>query len=434
MEYKIFGCKTNKYFTEKWMNDPHLEWKTGVFISSCIVTAKADAKWKKFALKHLLSHPEEYVYISGCAPLQSGKIREDFFEFHKEFESYKDRIILLEEDPALTKTQTPTLHLDKLKEAKKRLSDTGIYTRKYLVIQTGCDNHCAFCLTVRARGPHKNRNIVDILEEISEFEQKWGKEIVLTGTNIGAWGSENSNHFEDSKLTGLITTILEKTSIHRVRISSLGVEFLSDELLELLKNPRMHAYVHLSIQYGADAILTAMHRHYTRAHLRERLEKLSNLRREDNVRINIWADLIVGFPGETDADFQDTLSIVEDFCISNLHAFPFSAHEWGNRVSAAHFKGQIPENIKQARWAKLMQAWREAKRTFLAFHNEKTLELLPEKPKPGENWRGYSENHIFLDEEVFSPISHPVTRGVPVSWIYHFRENRLDMEESGDDE
>lgn len=296
-------------------------------MSSCIVTAKADAKWKKFVLQYLRKNPEESVYLSGCAPLEKGEIKQDFFEVHPEFQEFKERIILLEEDPEAEERVIPTLDIEKIQSFKKTFESADIYTRKYLVIQTGCDNYCTFCLTVRARGAHKNRDSEAILEEIREFEQKGGKEVVLTGTNIGAWGTENSTQFEDSKLAELIRRILAETSISRVRISSLGVEFLSDEILELLKSKRMHAYVHLSIQSGSNHILSAMGRHYDRAILRKRLEKLKNLQREDGIRINIGADIIVGFPGETDEDFEDTLSLVEDFGISGLHAFPFSPHE-----------------------------------------------------------------------------------------------------------
>jgi threonylcarbamoyladenosine tRNA methylthiotransferase MtaB len=140
-----------------------------------------------------------------------------------------------------------------------------------------------------------------------------GKEVVLTGINLGAWGTETSNDFASGKLPLLVDRILKETSIARLRISSLGVEFVSDALIERLKNPRIHAYVHLSVQSGSDRILAAMGRHYNRATLLDRLHKLRTLMREDGVQIQIGADLIVGFPSESDADFADTLSLVQEF-------------------------------------------------------------------------------------------------------------------------
>lgn len=137
--------------------------------------------------------------------------------------------------------------------------------------------------------------------------------MVLTGINLGAWGSASSNDFASGQLPSLIDRILAETTIERLRISSLGVEFVSDALLERFKNPRLHAYVHLSIQSGSDTILKAMGRHYDRATLLKRLKQLRELKRTDRIRIQIGADLIVGFPGETEVDFADTLSLVEQF-------------------------------------------------------------------------------------------------------------------------
>ena len=120
-------------------------------MSSCIVTEKADTKWKKFVLQYLRKNPEERVYLSGCAPLEKGKIKTDFFEIHPELTPFQKRIILLEEDPENEKTIIPTLDIKKIQSFKKSFENTDIYTRKYLVIQMGCDNHCTFCLTIRAR-------------------------------------------------------------------------------------------------------------------------------------------------------------------------------------------------------------------------------------------------------------------------------------------
>lgn len=120
--------------------------------------------------------------------------------------------------------------------------------------------------------------------------------------------------------------ILRETTLERLRISSLGVEFCSDALIDLFKNPRIIAYAHLSIQSGSSNILKSMNRHYDGVRLREVLTRFRKIERTDGVELNIGADLIVGFPGETDQDFRDTLEIVERYEISQLHAFPFSAH------------------------------------------------------------------------------------------------------------
>lgn len=135
---------------------------------------------------------------------------------------------------------------------------------------------------------------------------------------------------------------------------SLGVEFVSPRLMELFKNPRISAYVHLSIQSGSDVILRSMNRHYDRAKLLQVLGDLRALRREDGVQINIGADLIVGFPGETDADFRDTLGLIQSYGVTQLHAFPFSAHREHYSVPAGKFPNQVEEKVKTERLNALM--------------------------------------------------------------------------------
>lgn len=153
----------------------------------------------------------------------------------------------------------------------------------------------------------------------------------------------------------LVEDVLEKTSLERLRISSLGIEFLSDKLIALFANPRINAYVHLSIQSGSSKILRMMHRHYDGERVRAVLGKLRDLKRRDDVILNIGADLIVGFPGEMDEDFLDTMNLVKDFQITQLHAFPFSAHLDHYSVPARSFPDQVANHITQKRLKELMR-------------------------------------------------------------------------------
>ena len=169
----------------------------------------------------------------------------------------------------------------------KKLAGKELFTRKYIVIQTGCDNFCTFCLTVQARGRHKWRPMEEILEEIREFVAGGGKEVVFTGINLGAWGATTSNNYEESRFVELVEAVLQQTELERLRISSLGVEFCSDRLIEFFAHPRIVAYAHLSIQSGSTNILKAMNRHYDGARLREVLRKLRMIKRKDNIELNI---------------------------------------------------------------------------------------------------------------------------------------------------
>jgi len=187
VDYKVFGCKTNRYFAEKWLAHPRLQNKTGYFIASCVVTDKAKAKWVKHALRVLPSLEEGgTLYLSGCGNIRNGEIDRQFFDIYSELAPYAERIEILPEDPS-EYIMTPE---EKRYARETKIRTLGqyhkgrLFTRKYIVVQTGCDNFCTFCLTVQARGRHAWRPIGEVVEEVAKFVEVGGKEIVLTGINL----------------------------------------------------------------------------------------------------------------------------------------------------------------------------------------------------------------------------------------------------------
>lgn len=296
-------------------------------------------------------------------------------------QDFQDKIEVLPEDPSdfiMTEAEKKQMMQAKIRTLQSK-NLKQIFTRKYIVVQTGCDNFCTFCLTVQARGRHKFRPESEILDEIHTFVKKGGKEIVLTGINLGAWGADSSNDFNDSKFEKLVRNILNQTDIERVRISSLGVEFFTDSLIELFADPRIIAYTHLSIQSGSSKILAKMNRHYDGEKVRDTLTKLRNIKRSDGAMLNIGADLIIGFPGETDADFADTLALVKDFAITQLHAFPFSGHIDHYSVPAGSFPHQVPNHIAQQRTKQILEVGKHQTYEFALHETGKTLSVLLEK-------------------------------------------------------
>ena len=205
-----------------------------------------------------------------------------------------------------------------------------------------------------------------------------------------------------SKFVELVEVLLEKTRLERLRISSLGVEFLSDELIALFTKKRINPYVHLSIQSGSSSILKAMNRHYNGVKLREVLSKLRSLKREDGVYLNIGADLIVGFPGETDEDFLMTKEVVETYRITQLHAFPFSPHVDHYHVPAGTFPEQVPNHIAQKRLKVLLETGNTAFEQFARENIGQTLRVLIEKTD-GVNFSGWTENYLSADATNFVP-------------------------------
>ncbi len=406
MQYKIFWCKVNKYYADIWLNSGFFEWKKGIFILSCVVTDKAKKKWVKFVIDTIKKLEEdEKVYLSGCGSLDKWKVLESFYNVYKELAPYKDRIEVLAEEP-----ETPPVrdaHFPP--QARGTKGELSIYTKKFILIQSWCDSFCSFCLTVQKRWRHFFREKEAIIQDILDYELQGGKEVVLTGINLWAWWLKSTNDLSGSKLSELIESILNETKIRRIRISSLWPEFVDKKLLKLFENKRIYPHFHYSLQSGSSKILKSMNRHYDAEYLKNMLEVTRNIKREDNVEISIWADLIIGFPWETIQDFEDTYALVRDYDITKLHAFTFSPHKYAEDVPAWKFEWQIDEKIKKERYDRLVKLWDKVRVDFIKSNIWNTFEVLIESVKLGI-FKWWTENYIEVTNDNFEVISGVVKR------------------------
>ncbi len=416
MNIKIFGCKVNKYYTDKWINSEFLKWKTWIFIATCVVTDKAKRKWLKFvkdSAKKLKKY--EKLYISWCWAFKNGKAQTNFYDLYPEIKYLENKIVLLDEDPG---------------KIKKIELPKNIYTKKFILIQWWCDSFCSFCLTVKKRWSHFSRKKEDILKEIIEFENSWWKEVVLTWINLAAWWLETTNPPPNplpskegeqkvpSKLSELIEYILKNSKISRIRISSLWPEFVDNKLLKLFENTRIYPHFHYSVQSWSSKILKSMARHYDWEYMKKLLEKTRKIKRKDNVKISIWADLIVGFPGETEKDFKDTLNLIKDYKITKVHAFPFSWHHIWEDVPAWKYPYQIDEKIKKERMWQIMNLADEIRDEFIKENVWKNLEVLIESVKENSKqggfsplkWKWWTQNYIEADDLSFEITSGEIKR------------------------
>lgn len=436
MQYKVFGCKVNKYYTDRWLNSEYLSDKTGTFVASCVVTDSAKRKWIRFVKQELKNISENgKIYISGCWAFKNWKAQDDFFTLYPDLSAAQDKIEILDEAPIDTAVKekltedwkVQKIDLSKLKKAQK----TQIYTKKFILIQGGCDSFCSFCLTVQKRWRHYYRAAEDIAEEIRDFEDQGGKEVVLTGVNLSAWGLENTHDIKNfsqdlvkswisgwgSRFSELLTYLLENTDIPRLRISSLWPEFIDDSVLNILWNERIYPHFHFSIQSGSSNVLKSMARHYDWDFMKDLLNKTRKIKREDDVSISIWADIIVWFPWESEEDFIDTYNLVKDCKITKLHAFPFSAHTMWESVPAGKFKDQISDSVKKDRMNRLMKLWDDVREEFRNSQRWKTLKILVEKTD-GNIWSGWSENYLEADESNFEIIAWIVKKNNIIVWKF----------------
>lgn len=388
MEYKVYGCKVNKYYLNKWI---HYLQTTDAFpqedlylIATCVVTDRAKAKWIHEVLEQAKAGKK--VLIIGCGSIHQGKPMSDkiFYDYYPELKPYAERIALLQEDP---------LSSEGLGGFGIMSPEQLLWTKSFVIIQNGCDNHCSFCLTVSKRGRHRNRDLEEILSEIRQIQTNGGQEIVLTGINLAARGAQSSLHAEQSQLPKLLQAILRETAIPRIRISSLDPQYLTDEFFETVQDPRFLPHFHLSIQSFSDNILHRMNRGYSKQQLETVLQKFRSLQRPDLDYLSLGADLITGFPGETEEDFAEILQGVQDYQINKLHAFPFSDHHRGEKIPASKFPDQIDFAERKERNRRLIALGDEIKAKFIQKNNGRTASVLIESSQKGMA-RGWTDNYL----------------------------------------
>jgi len=431
VKIKIFWCKVNKYYTDKWINSNYLKNKTWIFVATCVVTDKAKRKWVKFVKDETkkLKSSWEKIFISWCWAFKHWKVQNNFFNLYPELKEFENKIELLGEEPSnisnstlieeKTSPQPSPLEERELKQNSPILTRgrTNLFTKKFILIQSWCDNFCSYCLTVIKRWKHFSRNKKDILKEILDFEKNWWKEIVLTWINLWAWWLENTNDFENSKLWELLEYLILNTKIKRIRISSLWPEFIDEKCLELFKNKRIYPHFHYSVQSWSTKVLKKMNRHYSWGYLKTLLLKTKNIKREDWINISIWADIIVWFPWETEIDFLDTYNLVKEVWIQKVHAFPFSAHKYWESVAAWFFPKQIEEKTKKERLEKLNKLSKKIRNDFILSQKWKTLEVLIESVK-NWNWKWWTQNYIEANNNNFEIISWEIKRNEIVIWNF----------------
>ena len=242
---------------------------------------------------------------------------------------------------------TPEVFESILASEQARMSLPGKQqrTRAFIKVQDGCDNHCTYCLTRVARGKPRSTSVEHVLRDIHTTERAEVKEVVLTGVHLASWGQD----FEQPQhLSDLIEVLLRRTTVPRIRLSSLEPWDLNKEFIALFQHPRLCPHLHLPLQAGSDAVLKRMARKITIAEFAQ----LVRLAREVSPEIAITTDIIVGFPGETEEQFEAGLRFVESIHFAGGHVFTFSARKG---TAAARYPDQLSKEIKKERNARMRE-------------------------------------------------------------------------------
>jgi threonylcarbamoyladenosine tRNA methylthiotransferase MtaB len=329
-----------------------------VIVNTCSVTAEADRAARAFIRRAHRLNPEARIVITGCyaqrAPEELAALDGVAAVVGNSHKALAPEIILglsgraaLHESKRLIQIQAAT-NLERVSSeqaaqvvwADDRFAHSfleeaqmapGAQTRPNLKIQEGCGNRCTFCVIPQTRGPSKSLPAASVLRQVEGFVAAGGKELVLSGINLGRWGRDRSST-ESSPLrtlAGLVRAIFERTALPRLRLSSIEPMDWDAELIGLMAEfgnlttgaARLARHAHLPLQSGSDAVLRRMHRRYRPWHY---VEKVEALVRACGPALTLGADVMVGFPGETDAEFEETLTLVRALPFGYLHLFPFS--------------------------------------------------------------------------------------------------------------
>ncbi len=366
------GCKVNEVESAQisaelekrgFQTSDGLSYADIYVLNTCAVTKEAERKSRQLVARALKFNPAARVYVCGCASQKCAA------QFEKEGVCFvggardKQQIVSA---IANDLGGGACLSLGYPKQFK---------TRAFIKIEDGCDNFCSYCVIPYLRGRVKSRSIGDIADEIAKCSSP---EIVLTGINISAYGNGNGG------LTALIDALgfTEK----RVRLGSLECNVIDGQFLTALKNLKDFApQFHLSLQSGSDKVLRAMNRHYTR---REYLEKCS-LIYSYFPNGAITTDIIAGFCGETDNDFAESVSIIEEAGFARVHAFAFSPREG----TKAYSMPDLPKEVKSQRLQTLLQAGKNAEQKYINNRLGREYALISEE-YDGQYTSGYTENYI----------------------------------------
>ncbi len=381
-------------------------------INTCSVTDFADRKCRKVIRQVLRQNPDARVVVTGCyAQLKPKEISEipgvDLVLGAAEKFRILDFVSQLDKMPGKAWVEAGEIEMANSFTSAFSFGDR---TRSFLKVQDGCDYKCSFCTIPRARGKSRSDTVENVLENARKIAGKGIKELVLTGVNLGDFGNgtaviEGVKPKKEALFIDLLRALDEIDSIERIRISSIEPNLCTDEIIVFVAHSkRIMPHFHMPLQSGSNEILKQMRRRYRRELYAQRVEKIRAL----IPHASIGVDVIVGFPGETDAHFQETYMFLSELDISYLHVFTYSERP---NTPAAEMEGKVPMHIRRERNEMLRILSQKKSRAFYARHAGQTRPVLIERSKEEGRVSGYTDNYIKVD---LPALEHPLNRIVHI--------------------
>ena len=392
------GCKVNTYESEAITQDLiHAGYQpTEVMdeasihiINTCAVTHTSDAKSRQMIRKAAKSNPHSTVCVIGCYSQLDVKTVQAIPGVDVVIgTSQRDHLLDYIREHQATNQQV--IHVENIFKNSRfdplEVTSYSDNTRAFLKIQDGCNNYCTFCIIPVTRGPIRSRPAEEVMKEAQRLVEAGFKEIVLTGIHTAGYG-EDLDHYSFSQLIeDLVKTVPQ---LPRLRISSIEASQISEHLMDVMKDSRIVVdHLHMPIQSGSDTILKAMRRKYGTEFFRERVRLL----RERFPEMAITTDVIVGFPGEGEREFQETVDFIREIQFSALHVFPYSIRRG---TLAASMKNQVSAETKKARVDTLLDLSTLLEQRYAKKMLGKTLKLLVENYHKETGYvHGYTTNYI----------------------------------------
>ena len=393
---KALGCRLNEAELEQWSHDFRAKGHAMVadhedadivVLNTCAVTADAGKKSRKLMNRLYRENPESKLVVSGCyATLETDKVAEHMGV---------DLVV-----PNPQKDQLPQLVMDKFAGNVMPLvamepGESSLFARgrqrAFIKIQDGCRYRCTFCIVTVARGEEKSRSLADIIAEVQRLQEQGIQEIVLTGVHVGGYGSDL-----DTSLYELVKAILSDTDIPRIRFASVEPWDLPDEFFHLFEDSRLLPHMHLPLQSGSDTVLRRMSRRCKTDSFQHLVEQA----RQSVPGFNVTSDIIVGFPGETEQEWRQTMDYVESVGFGHLHIFSYSAREG---TKAARLSDPVEDAVKKQRSLEMHQLAERLKRDFANSQLGQSVPVLWERQRQEAGiakYSGYTPNFMKVETSV----------------------------------
>jgi threonylcarbamoyladenosine tRNA methylthiotransferase MtaB len=407
--FYTLGCKLNfsetsalgRQFEERGVRRVEFEQGADLYVvNTCSVTDHADRKCRKVVQQALKYNPQAFVAIVGCyAQLKPQEIAEipGVGAVLGAAEKFRLAEILTELEiptPSVAVEGAPRpagrVFASPISEATEfhPAQSLGERTRTFLKVQDGCDYSCSFCTIPLARGASRSGSVASVVERVEKLAAQGVKEIVLTGVNLGDFGLQGPERQRVETFTQLVQALDQVEGMSRFRISSCEPNLLTDEVIQTVAaSQRFMPHFHLPLQSGSDKILGLMRRRYRRALYADRVARIKEL----IPHAGIGVDVIVGFPGETQAEFLETYQFLNELPVSYLHVFPYS--ERANTL-APSLPGRVPERVRTERTTQLRSLSEKKKHFFYEQHTGFETAVLFEDDVTDGRVEGYTPNYI----------------------------------------